>query len=133
MSRFAKRTQKPILVEFLGAAVEAIARPERDRKNTASRVVAILCMMDEHDVPSALEARSDLLMAIQFRLEPLARLQDQPSYRAWSMNSTSPGMHADVVPASASAPLHMTGRAASFEPQSFFKLVLESSEARGRG
>jgi len=92
-------------------------------------------MMDEHKVPSALEARSDLLMAIQFRLEALARLQDQPSYRAWPMNSTTPGMqyvHADIVAAAANAPLLMTGRVASFEPQSFFKLVLESSEARGR-
>ena len=62
MSRFHKRTQKPIPVELLGAALQAIARiPERD------------------NVPSALEARSDLLMAIQFRLEALAQLQNQPS------------------------------------------------------
>src|ERR1700733_5309610 len=85
MFRF-PRTQQPIPVELLGAAVEAIAGlPQRDRKNTASRVVALLRMMDAHKVPSA--NRSDLLMGIQFRLEALARLQDQPSYRAWSMKS----------------------------------------------
>jgi hypothetical protein len=137
MSRFPKRTQKPIPVELLAAALEAISElPEKDRKNTTSRVVAILGMMDEHNVPSALEARSDLLMSIQFRLQALVRLQAQPSYRAWSMRSDTPGMHyvhADIVAAAAIAPLLMTGRVASFEPQSFFKLVLEISEARGCG
>jgi hypothetical protein len=134
MFRF-PRTQQPIRVALLGAAVEAIARlPERDRNNTASRVVALLRMMDAHKVPSA--NRSDLLMGIQFRLEALARLQDQSSYRAWSIKNGTSGryyVHADLVAAAASAPLLMTGLVASFEPKSFFERVLEISEARGRG
>jgi len=129
------RTQQPVLFKLLAAAVETIARlPERDRNNTASRAVALLRMMDKHQVPSA--SRSDLLMAIQFRLEALARLQDEPSYRVWSIkNGTSERyyVHADLVAAASGAPLLMTGLVARFEPQSFFKRVLEIAEARGPG
>jgi hypothetical protein len=52
------------------------------------------------------------------------------------MTSGTPGMHyvhGDLVAAAATAPLVMAGRVASFEPQSFFDLVLEISEARCRG
>ena len=137
MSRFPKRTQQSIPVELLGAAIEAMARlPARDRTNTASRVVALLRMMDALNVPSALEARSALLMAIQFRMEALARLRDHPSYRAWSIKSGTPEshyIHGDLIEAAARAPLDITGRVASFEPKSFFDLVLAISEARGRG
>ena len=137
MANFPKRNQQPIPVELLGGAIEAIARlSARDRTNTASRVVALLRMMDALNVPSALEARSALLMAIQLRMDALARLQDHPSYRVWSMKSgTSEGhyVHADLIAAAARAPLIMTGRVANFEPQSFFALVLIISEARGHG
>jgi hypothetical protein len=138
MSLFSKSSQQPIPVELLGSAVEAIAElPAEDRKNTASRVVALLRMMDAHNVSSA-KARSALVTGIQFRLrlQALAYLQDQPSYRAWSITSGTPGMHyvhGDLVAAAATAPLVMAGRVASFEPQSFFDLVLEISEARCRG
>jgi len=134
ISRF-PRTQQPVLFKLLAAAVEAIAKlPERDRNNPASRAVALLHMMDVQQVPSA--SRGDLLMAIQFRLEALARLQDQPSYRAWSIKNGSSGryyVHADLVAAAAGAPLLMTGLVARFEPQSFFKRVIEIAEAGGRG
>ena len=134
LSRF-PRTQQPVPIELFGAAVDAIAGlPERDRTNTASRAVALLRMMDEHKVPSA--SRGDLLMAIQFRLEALVRLQDQASYRVWSTKNGTPGkhyVHAGLFAAAASAPLLMTGLVARFEPQSFFQRALEISEARGRG
>jgi hypothetical protein len=135
MTLFSKRSHQPVPVELLGAAAEAIAAlPDEGRKNPTRRVIAILHMFDAHKVPSA--DRSDLLTGIQFRLQALGRLQDQPSYRAWSMNSTTPGthyVHADIVAAAASAPLLMIRRIANFEPQSFFTRVLEISEARGRG
>jgi hypothetical protein len=123
MSLFSKSSP----VELLGSAVEAIAElPAEDRKNTASRVVALLRMMDAHNVSSA-KARSALVTGIQFRLrlQALAYLQDQPSYRAWSITSGTPGMHyvhGDLVAAAATAPLVMAGRVASFEPSRFSTL-----------
>jgi hypothetical protein len=67
MSLFSKSSQQPIPVELLGSAVEAIAElPAEDRKNTASRVVALLrMMMDAHNVSSAKD-RSALVTGIQF-------------------------------------------------------------------
>ena len=136
MANFTKRNRQAVPVELFGAAIEAIARlPERDRKNAASRVVTLLYMMDAHNVPSALEARSALLMGIELRMKGLARLQDHPSYRAWSVKSGTPrrhSVHADLIAAAASAPL-LSRRVARFEPQSFFQLVLAISEARGHG
>jgi hypothetical protein len=129
MTLFSKRSHQPVPVELLGAAAEAIAAlPDEGRKNPTRRVIAILHMFDAHKVPSA--DRSDLLTGIQFRLQALGRLQDQPSYRAWSRKKI---MHAVLVEAAASAPLLMTRRIANFEPQSFFQRVCAISKARGVG
>jgi hypothetical protein len=83
-----------------------------------------------------LDAHNDLVAGIQFRLEALAGLCDEPSYQAWSMKSGSPGMdyvHGDLIEAAASEPLIMRKRAVCFEPKSFFKRVLLITETRGRG
>jgi len=130
MTGFLQRgAKKTIPAELLSAAVEAVAKlPEEERRDRTSRVVALLRIMDAHKVPSA--HRGDLSRAIQFRLQALAALQDQPSYRAWSRKRS---MHAALIEAAASVPLFVTDRVASFEPQSFFKRVLEIAEARGPG
>jgi hypothetical protein len=137
MANFAKRNRQPVPVELFGAAVEVIASlPARERTNTASRIVALMRMMDAYDVPPALEARNALLMSIQLRLHALQQLQNQPSYRVWSMKSGTSGtyyVHAAVIAAAARAPLDITGRVAHFEPRSFFELVLAISEAQGHG
>jgi hypothetical protein len=128
---------KPVPVELLAAAVEAIGElPEEDRKDMTGRALAIIHLLEASNVPDNLEARSDLVTGIEFRLEALARLCDEASYRAWSMKSGTPEMdyvHGDLIEAAASAPLIMRKRAVCFESKSFFKHVLSITETRGRG
>lgn len=129
--------KKPVPPELLKAALHAIGElPDEDRKDMTGRVIAVIRVLDEHDVPKDLQDRGDLLTGIQFRLEALARLKDEPAYRAWSMKSTTPGMdyiHEDLVEAAAVEPLKLGKRVARFDQKSFFKRVLAISEARGRG
>jgi hypothetical protein len=137
MAAFLKRVAtKPIPADLLGAAAQAIADlPEGDRRDLTGRIIAVIRILDEQNVPRDLKDRSDLLMGIQFRLEALARLRDEPSYRAWSMKSGTPHLHyvhGDLVEVAATEPLIIRKRVARFEPKSFFKRVLQVSEARGR-
>src|SRR5437660_10751904 len=99
-------------------ALEMIANlPEEDRKDMTGRALAVIRLLGEQGVDEDIEAGSDLLMGVQFRLEALARLHDEPAYRAWSMNSGTPGMnyiHDDLVVAAAMEPLKYSKRAVRF-------------------
>jgi hypothetical protein len=124
-------------VELLKAALDAVADlPDEDRKDLTGRTLAVIRLLDKHNVPRDIEGRGELLAGNQFRMEALARLRDDSAYRAWSMKSAIPKMdyiHEDLVEAAAVEPLKMSKRIARFDPKSFFKRVLEKSEARGRG
>jgi hypothetical protein len=137
MPDFLKRiSNKPVPANLLKAALSAIGElPEEDRKDITGRAIAVIRVLDEHNIERGLEERADLLTGIQFRLEALARLHNEPAFRAWSMKSGTPDMdyiHEDLVEAAAVEPLIMGEHQARFDANSFFKKVLQISSARGQ-
>jgi hypothetical protein len=109
--------------------------PEEDRKDMTRRAFTVIRVLDEHDIERGINERDDLLTGIVFRLEALARLKDEPAFRAWSMKSGTPDMdyiHEDLIEAAAVEPLVMGKHQARFDAKSFFNRVLQISEARGQ-
>lgn len=77
-----------------------------------------------------------LAVAINFRLEALARLLADDRLRGWSMPGTKPGMdfiHADLIKAAADEPVieDAAGQAA-FDAENFRRRVLANAGTRGQ-
>jgi hypothetical protein len=75
-------------------------------------------------------------MAIDFRLQALARLRKDSVLRGWSIPGAEPGLryiHADVLKAAAQEPIiEDEAKQAAFDAESFRRRVLANAEARGR-
>jgi hypothetical protein len=132
MSSFLDRVRnRPIPVDLFKAAVLAISDlPQESRQTMEGRANCIIRLLQEFGVKA--RNASDLLTGISFRLEALVRLTDEPEYRAWSVKTDTPGMDyisEDLVEAAAIEPLVCDDTCARFDPHSFFKRVLEISEA----
>ena len=137
MSKFLERVARtPVPAELLKEALEAIADlPAEDRQDLTGRALAVIRLLEQRKAAKSLRQRGNLVTGIHFRLEALARLHDEPAYKAWSMQSGEPGMsyvHDDLVTAAASEPLILEEHGARFDPDSFFRRVLKASEGSGR-
>jgi len=135
MSSFLDRVRnRPIPVDLFKATVRAISDlPEESRQTMEGRTTCIIRVLQEFGVKT--RNASDLLTGISFRLDALVRLTGEPEYRACSVKTDTPGMDyisEDLVEAAAIEPLVCDDTGARFDPQSFFKRVLEVSEASGK-
>lgn len=78
----------------------------------------------------------DLSIAIEFRLEALAHLRDDPAYRGWMIPGTEPGadsIHYDLLRVAAVVPLISTsGTRVAFDPGVFRERLLKISPSKGQ-
>lgn len=110
-------------------------KPE-DRRDLTARTIRIIQLLDERGVKG--RKRPDMLTAICFRLEALARLEvsNQRSMGAWHLPGDEKGMvfaHEDLFRAAALEPLIEQDNQAGFDADSFTKRLLSVSMAKGRG
>jgi len=108
--------------------------PVEDRPVLEARMVRIFQLLDEKGVKG--NQRADMSIAIQFRLEALARLIQTDATRGWTMPGKeevgATSIDTDLLTAAALERLieGPDGQAA-FDPDSFQKRVLHISEVRG--
>lgn len=105
-----------------------------DRPVLEVRMVRIFQLLTEKGLKGRRHA--DVSIAIQFRLEALARLIKADATRGWTMPGKEPGatsVDTDLLTAAAQEPLiEGSDGHAAFDADSFQKRVLKTAEARGR-
>src|SRR5215469_3393391 len=91
-----------VTAELLGEVLEMhAAMPAEDRGVFEARAVRLFKLLDRKGLG---DKRATLAMAIDFRLQALARLQMDSALRGWSMRGDEPGkeyIHADMLKAAA--------------------------------
>lgn len=105
-----------------------------DRPVPEARMIRIFQLLSEKGLKGRRHA--DVSIAIQFRLEALARLIKADATRGWTMPGSEPGatsIDTDLLTAAAQEPLieGPEGHAA-FDPDKFQKRVLQLAEMKGR-
>jgi hypothetical protein len=108
--------------------------PVEDRPVLEARMVRIFQLLSDKGLKGRRHA--DVSIAIQFRLEALARLIKADATRGWTMPSNEPGatsIDTDLLTAASKEPLieGPDGQAA-FDPDSFQKRVLSIAESKGQ-
>ncbi len=133
MSGFLKRANDaPLTPELLAGAMEAIAdMPDLDRRDMTARMLRVIRFLDEAEVG---DARQDLGLAINFRLEALARLTAEGGLRGFRYAGVEKGsdwLHADVVRAATEVPLHERDDGAVFDAAEFHDRLLAIAQTLG--
>jgi len=109
------------------------AMPAEDRGVFEARAIRLFKLLERKGLG---DNRATLAMAIDFRLQALARLQKDSVLRGWSIPGAEPGLeyiHADVLKAAAQEPIiEDEAKQAAFDAESFRHRVLANAEARGR-
>lgn len=108
--------------------------PAEDRPVLEARMFQIFQLLSDKGFEG--NRHADLSIALQFRLEALARLIKADATRGWTMPSKEPGatsVDTDLLTAAAQEPL-IEGKDghAVFHPDSFQKRVLKIAETRGQ-
>ena len=108
--------------------------PVEDRQDMTAWTIEFCKILDEYDVSE--KRRHNLLLAINFRLEALAHLENENHTESggWIMSGDTEGKtfaHEDLFRAAAATPLIEVDGRAGFNPQSFFQCLLRLSEERG--
>ena len=113
------------LVELIGDL------PEGERSDMEGRTMAMIHFLNAADIEGN---HALIMMSVQFRMAALARLRQEPAYRAWSLNAEGSGdyVHEVLVETAATQRLIELEGEPAFEPKSFFRAALELSEAGGR-
>ena len=137
MGYIARVNRTRVTPEHLIEANLAIAEmvPE-DRRDMTARAVRIIRLLEEKNMKG--RNRPDMLTAITFRLEALARLELQKHREmgAWSRPGDETGQvfaHEDLFKAAALEPLISESERPAFEPVSFFQRLLSISKEQGHG
>ena len=110
--------------------------PPEDRSDMAVWVVAWIQMLESKPYTEA--HRSDLLLALHFRMTALASLElaQHAEMAGWSMPGDKDGMvfaHYELFQAAAAHPVVEIDNQAAFEPDSFFQRLLSITETKGNG
>lgn len=123
----------PLTTELLAGAMEAIAgMPAEDRRDMTARMLRIIGYLDEADVG---DHRTDLGLAINFRLQALAQLTADGGLRGFRRPGVEQGMdwlHDDVIRATVEVPLREIGEQALFDPDEFHARLLAIATTAGR-
>src|SRR5262245_10522172 len=96
---------QPARLEFAALTVCHAEMPAEDRPVFEARAIRLFELLDRKGLGKDMGA---LAVAINFRLEALARLHANSMLRGWSMLDSEPGMnyiHAYLVKAAAEEPL----------------------------
>lgn len=108
--------------------------PVEDRPVLEARIFQIFRLLEEKGATG--NRRNDLSIAIQFRLEALAKLVQVDATRGWTMPGHEPGaisIDLDLLTAVAEEQLiEGADGQVSFDPDSFQKRILRIAEAHGR-
>ena len=125
--------ERPVPIDLFKELVGTLASLPRDgRSDFESRAFG----MTQHLQAAKVEGdHAFIIMLVQLRMEALARLSNEPEYRAWSLNSDDGGdyIHEILVETAATQRLiELEDGRPSFEPRSFFHAALERSELDGR-
>jgi hypothetical protein len=135
MDYIEKVNQTKVTPDLLIEANLAVSDLEsHDRSDFTARSIELLKIVDRMGL--SVEKSSDVMTAISFRLEALARLEFEKHKEmgAWSMPGDVSGMvfaHADLFKVAACEPLVNVEEKAVFNAENFFKRLLAISKAHG--
>ncbi len=134
-SNLAKVNRTKVVPELLLDVIKAHSEvPAEDRPVLEARIFRISQLLSGRGLKG--RRHNDVLLAIQFRLEALARLIEADATRGWTMPGLESGVTSidiDLLTAAAQEPLieGPDGHAA-FDADSFQKRVLKISETNGQ-
>src|SRR6266851_4917134 len=135
MPNFLKRVNRTkVHPELLREVIEMHSAMEaEDRPVLEARIARIFHLLDEKGL---MKDGGDLSIAIQFRLEALAKLIQKDATRGWTLPGSQPGVHSidlDLLAVEAEERLieGADGQIA-FDAASLQKRVLQIAETRGR-
>lgn len=122
----------PLTPALLSGAMEAIAdMPEQDRRDMTARMLTIIRFLDWH---SAADERQSLGLAINFRLQALARLIAEGGIRGFrhpGAKKVMDWLHEDVIRAAVAVPLRVRDDDAVFDKDEFHDHLLAIASPSG--
>ena len=118
---------KRALIEFSNMETE-------DRKDFTARAVTMIRILDQEENIETGE-RAWMAMAVEWRLEALARLQSTPQFRRYSTGQDEEGadwIRADMIELAATEPLiRIDDYSVTFDAETFFQKLLASDAPEG--
>jgi hypothetical protein len=124
----------PELMKGLMTCIDEMA-PEQ-RGDLTGRSLGLIRYLQDN-FPSDVEfAHAATLTSFQLRMLALARLQERPEYKAWTIKARKKGdphlIHEVMVETAALEPLIARSDDHEFDPQSFLRRALERVAVEGR-